>query len=154
MTGCGDVIVGRITMSKRKATIPLLRESTKPNTSTDFVFYEPARSSKIRKISTTKIGKWPHYKFFWDLDGKYFPLHCIPHLGSKSFVISPEAMQAFQIPVVTTMKNVKSAEFTGREILTEGAFTLPLGVCFRNHNSYDDDDHAFEVMNTSQTVML
>jgi len=34
-------------------------------------------------------------------------------LGSRSFVISPEAAKAFKIPVVKRIQKVKSADVTG-----------------------------------------
>jgi len=71
-------------------------------------------------------------------------------LESTSFDISSEATKAFQIPVIRTTKKLKSADVSGREILTEGVFTIPLGVSFGNHKSYIEKDHAFEVMKTSQ----
>jgi hypothetical protein len=70
-------------------------------------------------------------------------------LGSTSFVISPNAAKAFKIPVVRRTKKVRSNDVTGREINTEGLFTIPLGLFFGNHRSYDEKDHAFEVMETS-----
>jgi len=136
---------------KRKAEQLLNPSVKKSNTSTDFVFYESARKDrKIRKISATKIGKQPIYRFFLDFDGKYFPLRCMLDLGSTSFVISPEAAKAFRIPVVKRTKKVASKDVTGREIRTEGLFTIPLGLSFGNHRSYDEKDHAFEVIKTSQ----
>jgi len=41
----------------------------KPNTSTDFVFYEPARKNKkMQTISAAKVGKQPIYRFFLDFN--------------------------------------------------------------------------------------
>jgi len=71
-------------------------------------------------------------------------------LESTSFDISSEATKAFQIPVIRTTKKLKSADVSGREILTKGVFTIPLGVSFGNHKSYIEKDHAFEEMKTSQ----
>jgi len=67
-------------------------------------------------------------------------------LGSTSFVIPPEAAKAFKIPVVKRMKKVQSKDVTGRQIITEGLYTVPLGLSFGNHRSYDEEDHAFEVI--------
>jgi hypothetical protein len=64
------------------------------------VYYQPALHPKIQKISATRIGKRPIYRFFIDYDGKQFPLRCMLDNGSTSFVISPEAAKAFAIPVV------------------------------------------------------
>lgn len=71
-------------------------------------------------------------------------------LGSTSFVISPNAAKAFKIPVVKRTKKVRSNNVTGREIDTEGLFTVPWGLSFGNHGSYDEEDHAFEVMKTCE----
>jgi len=38
--------------------------------------------------------------------------------GSTSFIISPDAAKAFQIPEVKRSKKVESADVTGREIVT------------------------------------
>jgi len=70
-------------------------------------------------------------------------------LGSTSFVISPNAAKAFKIPVVKRTKRLISQDVTGREIITEGLYTVPLGLYFGNHRSYDEEDHAVEVMKTS-----
>ena len=136
-------------MSKRTASEPLLKILKKPNTSTDFVYYQPATHLKIKKVSSTKIGKRPIYRFFIDYDGSYFPLRCMFDLGSTSFVISPEAAEAFSIPVVMRPKPVKAGDVSGSQLKTEGLFTIPLGVSFGNHQSYDEDHHAFEVIKTS-----
>jgi len=69
-------------------------------------------------------------------------------LGSTSFVISPNAAEALKIPVVNRAKKLRSNDITGREIETEGLFSVPLGLFFGNHRSYDGEDHAFEVMKT------
>ena len=37
----------------------------------------------------------------------------------------------------------------GQEIETEGLFAIPVGLSFGNHHSYNESDHAFEVMKTS-----
>jgi len=138
-------------MSKHKAEQLFNPTIKKANTSTDFVFYEPARkNNKIQKISATKIGKRPIYRFFLDFDGQYFPLRCMLDLGSTSFVISPEATKAFGIPVIKRVKQVISKDVTRRQIKTDGLFTIPLGLSFGNHHSYDEKDHAFEVMKTSE----
>jgi len=151
LTRCGRAIVERIAIMKRKAEQLFNPSVKKPNKSTDFVFYEPAKKNmKIQKISATKIGKRPIYRFFLDFDGQYFPLRCMLDLGSTSFVISPEATKAFKIPVIKRTKRVKSKDVTGREIKTEGLFTIPLGLSFGNHRSYDEKDHAFEVIKTSE----
>jgi len=71
-------------------------------------------------------------------------------LGSTSFVISPEAAKAFRIPVLKRIKKVISKDVTGNEIKTKGLFTIPLGLSFGNHRSYDEKDHAFEVVKTSE----
>jgi len=113
------------------------------------VFYEPSRKKKIQKISAITVGKRPIYRFLFDFDNQYFPLQCMIDLGSTSFVISPEAAKAFKIPVVKRTKKVRSNDVTGREIETEGLFTIPLGLSVGNHRSYDEKDHAFEVMKTS-----
>jgi len=136
-------------MSKRKASEPLLRNLKKPNTSTDFVYYQPASHPKVKKVSANKIGKRPVYRFFIDYDGNYFPLRCMLDLGSTSFVISPEAAKAFSIPVVSRPQPVKAGDVSGSQLKTEGLFTVPLGVSFGNHRSFDEDSHAFEVIKPS-----
>jgi len=135
-------------MSKQKASEPLLGIKKKQNASTDFVYYQPASHPKIKKISATKVGKRPIYPFFIDYDGKYFPLRCTLDLGSTSFVISPETAKAFSIPVVLRPKPVKGGDVSGSQFKTAGLFTVPLGVSFGNHCSYDEDSHAFVVIKT------
>jgi hypothetical protein len=54
-------------------------------------------------------------------------------LESTSIVISPNAAKAFKIPVVRRTKKVRSNDVTGREITTEGLFTVPLRLSFGNH---------------------
>jgi len=69
--------------------------------------------------------------------------------GSTSFVISPEASKVFQIPVVKHIRQQKTSDIGGRKIDTEGLYTIPLGLSFGNHRTYDVEDHAFEVLRTS-----
>jgi hypothetical protein len=137
-------------MSKRKASDLLMRNPKKLNSSTDFIYYEPARNSKIRKVSGTKIRKRRIYQFFieYDDDGKYFPLRCMLHLGSTPFVISPEAAKAFAIPVVRRRQVVKTGDVSGSSQKTENLFAVPLGISFGNHRTYDEQDHAFAAINT------
>jgi hypothetical protein len=120
-------------MAKRKASEPLQRYPKKINSSTDYVYYQPALHPKVQKVSATKIGKRPIYRFFIDYDGKYFPLHCMLDLGSTSFVISPDAAKAFSIPAVKRLQPVKSGDVSGNNVRTENLFTIPLGVSFGNH---------------------
>jgi hypothetical protein len=141
-------------MSKRKATEELSSPTIKKhNDSKNFVFYEAVNKHNekptIRTVSPTKIGKRPIYKFFIDFDGKYFPLRCMLDLGSTSFVISPEAAKAFGIPVVKRILPTKVSDIGGKKIDTEGLHKMPLGLSFGNHRTYDENDHAFEVMKTS-----
>jgi len=136
-------------MAKRKASELLERHPKKLNTSTDFVYYQPALHPKIQKVSATKIGKRPIYKFFVDYDGKQFPLRCMLDNGSTSFVISPEAAKAFAIPVVKRQRPVQTGDASGNNMKTENMFTIPLGLSFGNHRSYDEEDHAFEVIKTA-----
>jgi hypothetical protein len=82
-------------MSKCNTPEPPKRIPKKINSSTDFVYYQPATHPKIHKVSATKIGKHPIYRFFIDYDGKYFPLRCMLDLEITSFDISPEAVKAF-----------------------------------------------------------
>jgi len=70
-------------------------------------------------------------------------------LGSTSFVISPEAAKAFSIPVVRRHQSVKTGDVSGNNLKTENLFTVPLEVSFGNHRSYDEADHAFEVIKSS-----
>jgi len=53
------------------------------------------------------------------------------------------------ILVARRPKRVKSADVTGRDIIPEGLFMIPLGISFRYHCSYNEDDHSFEVLKTS-----
>jgi hypothetical protein len=100
-------------MAKRKATEPLERYPKKINTSTNFVCDQPARNTKIPKVSATKVRKRPIYRFFIDYEGKYFSLCCMLHLGSTSFVISPEDAKAFSIPVVRRCQPVNTGDVSG-----------------------------------------
>jgi len=136
-------------MTQRKASEPLQRFPKKINSSTDYVYYQPVLLPKIRKISATKIGKRRIYRFFIDYEGKYFPLRCMLDLGSTSFVISPEAAKAFSIPVVKRQKPVKTGDVSGSTLNLENLFTVPLGVSFGNHRTYDEQDHAFKVIKTT-----
>jgi hypothetical protein len=124
-------------MAKRKALEPLERVPKRINLSTDFVYYQSAQHPKIRKISPTKVGKRPIYKVFIDYDGKYFPLRCMLDNGSTSFVISPEAAKPYQIPVVKRQQPVRTGDASGNNMKNENLFTLPLGISFGNHRSYD-----------------
>jgi hypothetical protein len=69
-------------------------------------------------------------------------------LGSTSFVISPEAAKVSSIPVVKWLKPLKSEDVSGNNLETEGLFTIPLGVSFGNHRSYDEENQAFEIVMT------
>jgi hypothetical protein len=70
-------------------------------------------------------------------------------LGSTSFVISPEAAKAFSIPVVKGPHPIKSGDVSGNNLTTENLFLVPLEVSFGNHRSFDEKDHAVEVIRTS-----
>jgi len=70
-------------------------------------------------------------------------------LGSTFFLISPEAAKAFSIPVVKRIKPIQTKDVLGKEISTKGLFTVPLGLSVGNHRSFDDEDHASEVLNIS-----
>jgi hypothetical protein len=69
--------------------------------------------------------------------------------GSTSFVISPEAAKAFAIQVVKRQQPIRTGDPSGKDMETENMFTIPLGVSFGNHRSYNEEDHAFEVMKTA-----
>jgi hypothetical protein len=69
--------------------------------------------------------------------------------GSTSFVISRNAAKAFKIPVIRRTKKDQSKDVTGREIIMEGLYTIALRLSFGNHHSYDPENHAVEVMETS-----
>jgi len=43
----------------------------------------------------------------------------------------------------------KASDVGGRKIPTEGLFTVPLGISFGNHWTFDAKDHMFEVMKTT-----
>jgi len=142
-------IVKRIAMSKWKATDPVGHTTKKPNTFTDFHFYEPIRENgKIRKVSATKVGKQPLCKFIVDFDNWYFPLRCMLIQGCTSFILFLQAATAFKIPAVKRTRNIKMANVTELEIVMEGLFKIPLGISFDNNRSYDKENQAFKVMNT------
>jgi len=138
-------------MSKRKADTDVNPPKLKKhNSSTDYVFFNRAKKTgNVYKISPTKIGKRPIYKFFINVDGKYFPIRRMLDLGSTSFVLSPEATKAFKIPVIKRKIPGKASDVGGRKIPTEGLFTVPIGLSFGNDRTFDKKDHAFEVMKTT-----
>lgn len=70
-------------------------------------------------------------------------------LGSKSFIIPPEAAKAYQIAVVKITISARASNMGGTTINTEGLFTMHLGMSLANHRTYDNNIHAFEVMQTS-----
>jgi len=70
------------------------------------------------------------------------------NLGSITFVISPEAAKAFSIPVVKRTKPIKSNDVSGTSLTTKNLFTVPFGLSFGNHRSYDEEDDTFEIMMT------
>jgi len=109
-------------MLKTKATQELAPSiPIKPKTSKDFVYHMAARKgAKVYKVSSTKIGKRPTYKFFIDNEGKYYPRRCMLDLGSTSFVISPDAAKAYRIPVVKRTIPAKASDVGGTTIVTEG----------------------------------
>jgi hypothetical protein len=82
-------------MATRNVTNPLGPVTKKPNASTDYVFCEAARQRNFSKISPTKIGKRPIYRFFIDYDNHYYPVQGMLDWGSTSLVISPNAAKAF-----------------------------------------------------------
>jgi hypothetical protein len=135
-------------MSKREADSELAPTSLnkKPNTSKDYVYHMAARKgAKVYRVSSITIGKRPSYKFFIDFNGKYFPLRCMLDLGSTSFVISPDATKAFQIPVDKREIQARASDVGGTKITTEGLFTIPLGLSFGNHRTLHAKNHDFEV---------
>jgi hypothetical protein len=54
-------------------------------------------------------------------------------LGSTSFVLAPEAAKAVKIPVVKRQHQINTRDVSGRDIVMEGLFTIPLGISFGNH---------------------
>jgi hypothetical protein len=151
LTDCGFPIVEMIGMSKRKATedisSPILIKS---NTSKDEVYYMTAKKGDmVYIVSPTKIGKGSIYKWFIDFDGQYFLLRCMRDLGSTSFIISQPAAKCFGDPVVKRTITTGASDISSSRIITEGLFTIPLRLPFRNDRTPDDKDHAFEVMKTS-----
>jgi hypothetical protein len=101
------------------------------------------------KCQLLRLARDQYINFFIDFEGKYFPLRCILDLGSTSFVISPEAAKAFSIPVIKRTLPVNSGDVSGNSLRTENLVTIPLGVSFGNYHSYDEEDHAFEVIKTA-----
>lgn len=93
-------------------------------------------------------GKRQIYKFFIDYGNTYYPLQCMLDLGSTSFNISPNPAKVFKVPVVRRRMKVQSKVVTGRVIVTEDIYTIPLGLSFGNHRSYDEEDYAFQGMKT------
>jgi len=69
-------------------------------------------------------------------------------LGSISFVISLNAAKAFKIPGVKRLKRIQSEDVTGLQFVTEGLYTILLGLSFGNHQTFIEEVHAFEVMET------
>jgi hypothetical protein len=137
-------------MSKRKGFEPLVRNSKRPNISTDCIFFHTiSKDKKIHQVAAMKIGKKPIYRSFVDYNNQYYPVRCIPNLGFTSFVISSEATIAFQIPVTQWEQKIQTKHDTGREITTKRPFTVPLGVSFGNHQSYIEEDHVHKVVKTS-----
>jgi hypothetical protein len=51
--------------------------------------------------------------------------------------------------VVKWYKYVRTGDVSGSQLKTENLFTIPLGLSFGNHRTYDEQDHAFEVINTT-----
>jgi hypothetical protein len=137
-------------MAKHMVTDQLDHTNTNHNTSTNYVFYQAVRDHgrRLKTVSLTKIGKRHIYKFFIDYNNNYYLLRCILHLGSTSFVISPNATKAFKIPVSIT-KRVQYKDLTGREIVMDGLYMIPLRLFFGNRHSCDPEYQAFEVMKTS-----
>lgn len=82
-------------------------------------------------------------------NGPYFPLSSILDLGSTSFIISPEAAKAFCIPVVKRIRPIRTKDVSGKEISTEGLFTVPLGQSCGKHRFYDEENQAFKVSKTA-----
>jgi hypothetical protein len=70
-------------------------------------------------------------------------------LECTSFVISPEATKAFQIPVVKRKIRARASDVGGIITPTAGLFTIPLRLSFGNHRTSDEKDHALEVIKTS-----
>jgi hypothetical protein len=71
------------------------------------------------------------------------------YLGSTYFVISPEAANAFSIPGVIRPRPIKSGDVSGNNLKTENLIPVALGLSFDNHRSYNEKDHAFQVIMTS-----
>ena len=51
--------------------------------------------------------------------------------------------------MVARPKPAKAGDVSGSQLKTEALFTVPLGVSFGNHRSFDENDHAFEVIKTA-----
>jgi hypothetical protein len=116
-------------MAQYKAT-DLLDHSTKQcNISTDYVYCESANNlgKRIQTVSPMMIGMHPIHRCFIDDGNQHFPLRWMLNLGTTCFVISPYTAKGFKIPVVTRAKKVQSKDVTGREIVTGGLHTIPLG---------------------------
>jgi hypothetical protein len=64
-------------------------------------------------------------------------------------VKSPEAAKVFSIRVVKRSLPITTGDVSGNHLGTENLFTVPLGISFGNHRSYNEDDYAFEVVKTS-----
>jgi len=70
-------------------------------------------------------------------------------LGSTSFDISPEAVKAFSIAVVSSKKAVQSNAISENNLETEALFTVPLVISFADHRSLNEKDYAFEEIKAS-----
>jgi hypothetical protein len=51
--------------------------------------------------------------------------------------------------MVKRSKPIKSGDVSRNKLRTENQFTVPLGISFGNHGTYNKEDHAFEVIPTS-----
>jgi hypothetical protein len=124
----------------------------KQTTSTDYVFYKPAWApgQMIKTVSSTTIGKRSIYKIIIQNHHTYFLLRSMLDLRSTSIVISTTMVNAFRITVMKYTETVQSKDVTGQKIITKGLDTVPLGLGFGNHRSYDPYDHAVTVMDTSK----
>jgi hypothetical protein len=147
---CRYTIFQWIGMSQGKVTDQLDHSVQCNITSQDFVYYFPVRKTKkIIKISPTKVGKRPTYKFFIDYNYKYYPLWCMLDLGNTCSVIPPEAAKAFKIPVVRITKKIQRKDGSEQAIVMENHDRIPLGMVFPNYRSDNEEDHAFHVIKTS-----
>jgi len=83
-----------------------------------------------------------------------FPVQCMHDFGTSCSVWSPDAAKPFKIPGIQSTKEVKCADVIGREIVTEGVYTILFGVSFVNLRPDEKKDHVLELMKTVVVILM